>query len=47
MYICKKELDKPCIANDSAHADSKDLAERTISDKIFEDRAYKIAEIPK
>ena len=29
--------------NDAAYADSKDLAKRTVSDKILKDRAYKIA----
>ena len=32
---------KACFAH--AYSDSKDLAERTISDKILKDRAYEIA----
>ena len=34
------ELDKACFAHDAAYSDRKDLAKRTISDKIFKDRAY-------
>ena len=41
MY--KNELDKACIAHDVAYSYSKDLAKRTISDKILKDRAYEIA----
>ena len=39
----RNELDKACLAHDSAYSDSKDLAKRTISDKILKDRAYEIA----
>ena len=31
------------FAHDGAYSDSKDLAKRTISDKILQDRAYEIA----
>ena len=31
------------IAHDAAYSDSKDLAKRTISDKILKDRAFEIA----
>ena len=41
MY--RNELDKDCFAHDAAYSDSKDLANRTISDKILKDRAYEIA----
>ena len=41
-HICKNNLDKACFAHDAAYSDSIDLAKRTISDKILEDRAYKI-----
>ena len=37
------ELDKACFAHDATYSDSKDLAKRTISDKILKDRAYEIA----
>ena len=36
-------LDKACFADDAAYSDSKDLAKRTISDKILKNRAYDIA----
>ena len=41
-HLYRNELDKACFANDAAYSDSKDLAKRTISDKILEDRAYEI-----
>ena len=46
-HIYKNELDKPYFVNDAAYSDSKDLAKRTISDKIFKERAYKIVLNPK
>ena len=39
-YIHKNELDKVCFACDVAYSDSKDLAKKTILDKILKDRAY-------
>ena len=33
MY--KNELDKVCFSHDAAYSDNKDLAKRTISDKIL------------
>ena len=42
-HLYRNELNKACFANDVAYSDSKDLANRTISDKILKDRAYKIA----
>ena len=33
------------MAHDAAYSDSKDLAKRTISDKILKDRAHEIAKI--
>ena len=42
-HLYRNELDKACFAHDAAYSDSKDLPNRTISDKILEDRAYKIA----
>ena len=38
--LYRNELDKACFAHDAAYSDRKDLAKRTISDKIFKDRAY-------
>ena len=45
-YICKNELDKACCGHDAAYSDSKNLAERTISDKILKDRAHEFAVNP-
>ena len=41
LYI--NELDKAYSAHDAAYSDSKDLAKRTISDRILKRRAYEIA----
>ena len=38
-YLYRNELGKACFALDAAYSDSKDLAKRTISNKILEDRA--------
>ena len=46
-HLYRNELDKACFDNDVAISDSKDLAKRTISDKILKDRAYEIATNPK
>ena len=46
-YINKNELDKVCFAHDASCSDSKDLAKRTISDKILKDIANEIAINPK
>ena len=39
----RNELNNACLAHDAAYSESKDLAKRTISDKILKDGAYKIA----
>ena len=44
-YLYKNELDKACFVHDKARSDSKDLAMRSISDKILKDRAMKLLEI--
>ena len=41
-HLYRNELDKACFAHDAAYSDSKDLAKRTISDKILKDKAYEI-----
>ena len=41
-HLFRKELDKVCFAHDAVYSD-KDLAKRTISNKILKDRAYEIA----
>ena len=42
-YIYRNDLDKACFQHDSAHADNKDLINRTKSDKVLRDKAYDIA----
>ena len=46
-YMYKNGLYKACLAHGAPYCDSKDLAKRTISDKILKDRAYEIAINPK
>ena len=46
-FICKNELDKVCFQYDMAYGKSKDLAERTQSDKVLRDKSLKIASDPK
>ena len=46
-YIYKNELDKAYFGYDVAHDDSKDLIKRSVSDKDFKFRVYKIALNPK
>ena len=41
MY--RNELNKSCFAHAAEYSDGKDLAKRTISDKILKNRAYEIA----
>ena len=45
-YIYKNGLDKFWFAHDAAYSDDKELAKRTISDKILKDRAYEIVVNP-
>ena len=42
-FIYKNELDKACLQHDMAYEKSKDLIKRTQSDKLLEDKAFKIA----
>ena len=46
-FIYKNQLDKACFQHDMTHGKSKDLANRTQSDKVFRDKAFKIASDPK
>ena len=39
-HLYRNELDKVCFNHDAAYSDTKDLAKRTISDKILKDRGY-------
>ena len=38
---------KACFQHDAAYSDSKDLAKRTQSDKVFKEKAFAIANNPK
>ena len=42
-YFYRKGLNKACFPYDATYSHCKDLAKRTISDKILKDRAYEIA----
>ena len=42
-YIYKNEIDKACFQHDMAYGDFKDLAKRTMADKVLQDKAFKIA----
>ena len=42
-YIYKNELHKACFQHDMAYGAFKDLAKRTITDKVLRDKAFKIA----
>ena len=46
-FIYRNELDKACFQYDMAYGKSKDLAERTQSDEVLRDKAFKIASDPK
>ena len=41
------ELDKACFQHDMAYGKSKDLAKRTLSEKVLRDKAFKIGSDPK
>ena len=42
-HLYRNELDKSYFTDDATYSDNKDLAKRTISDKILKNRAYEIA----
>ena len=47
-FIYRNELDKTSgLWHDKAYGKSKDLAKRTQSDKVFRDKAFKVARDPK
>ena len=46
-YIYKNEFDKACFQHDMAYGYFKDLARRTVSDKVLRDKAFNIAKNPK
>ena len=43
----RNELDKTCFTHDAEYSNSKDLAEKTISDKVLKERISEIARNPK
>ena len=45
-HLCRNELDKAYFAHEAAYSESKDLSQRTISDKVLKDRAYEIGRNP-
>ena len=45
-FIYKNELDKACFQHAMAYGKSKDLIKRTESDKVLNDKAFKIANNP-
>ena len=42
-HLYRNELDKACFAHGEAYSNSKDIANKTISNKILKDSAYEIA----
>ena len=42
-HLYRNELDKDCFTHDATYSDNKDLAKRTISDRISKNKAYEIA----
>ena len=46
-FIYKNELDKACFQHDMAYGKTKDLVKRTQSDKVLNNKAFKIASDPK
>ena len=45
-FIYRNELDKVCFQHDMAYGRSKDLVKKTQSDKVLNDKAFKIASNP-
>ena len=45
-FIYRNELDKACFQHDMAYGKSKDLIERTQSDKVLKNKAFEIANNP-
>ena len=41
-FICKNELNKACFQRDMAYGKTKDLVQRTQSDKVLKDKALKL-----
>ena len=45
--VYRHEFDRTCFQHDMAYGESKDLEKRTQSDKVWRDKAFKIASDPK
>ena len=45
-FIYKNELDKACFQHDMTYGKSKDLVKRKQSDKVLEDKTFKVASNP-
>ena len=45
-FIYRNELDKVCFQHDMAYGRSKDLVKKTQSDKVLNDKAFKIVSNP-
>ena len=41
-YIYQNKLDKACFQHDMSYGDFKDLASRTVSNKIMRDKAFNL-----
>ena len=44
--IYRNELDKTCFQHDMTYGKSKDLVKRKQSDKVLEDKTFKVASNP-
>ena len=45
--IYRNELDKTCFQHSVAYGDFKDIAKRTVSEKVLRDKAFNFAKNPK
>ena len=45
-HLCRNELGKSCFAYVAPYSGSKDLARRTISDKVLKQKAHEIVKYP-
>ena len=43
----QKQITQSFFSHDATYSDSKDLAKRTVSDKVLKDGAYKVVTNPK
>ena len=47
ITVYRNELDKACFQHDMAYGNFKDLARKTVSDKVLRRKAFNIAKNPK